>query len=160
MLFPTHLAGGYIAGRVASVRPSWAVLGAALPDLIDKPLGAVGIMPIYQTIGHSVLALGTVGLAGAIRGGGQPDRRLVAVLVGWGSHLLLDVIGMIANGQPENWVLVLWPIVGKPITPALGPIAFAVEYLGSPSFYLELLIWGGLAVVVVNTSGLQTERTT
>jgi hypothetical protein len=139
VLFPTHLVGGYLAGRPWSLPTVWVLAGAALPDLVDKPLGMAGLAPLYQTVGHSALTLVVVVLAGLATVG--RDRRLVGVAVGWGSHLLLDVAGMALNGRPANWVLVLWPLTEKPAPLALGPLAFYRQYVGSPAFYAELLVW-------------------
>lgn len=141
MLFPTHLVGGYLAGRPWSLPAAWLVAGAAFPDVVDKPLGMAGVAGLYQTVGHSGLALAVVAVAGVAVVGF--DRRLVAVAVGWGSHLLLDVAGMVLDGRAENWVLVLWPLVEKPTLLDLGPFAFAVQYVGSPAFYAELVVWAG-----------------
>lgn len=139
MLFPTHLAVAYLLGRHTGTSAGWAVAGAAVPDLLDKPLAIAGAVDLYHTAGHSAL-LGTILLPLAAR-----DRRWAAGLVGWASHLLLDAVHVIVNGRAADAAFLGWPLVVPPDPPALGPVAFARVYVGSPAFVLELGIWAALA---------------
>ena len=55
MLFPTHLAAAALAGRWVRLSPVWLAVGAALPDLVDKPLGTLGVTELFHSVGHSLL---------------------------------------------------------------------------------------------------------
>jgi membrane-bound metal-dependent hydrolase YbcI (DUF457 family) len=142
VLFPTHLLAGYLLGRRWTRLPVWAAGGAALPDLVDKPLGLVGATELYHSVGHSLLPVLGLALAWLLaRRVEGPDDRLLAVGLGCGSHICLDVLGIAVNGRSENWVLLLWPIREKPNPLGLDPVAFSVEYLWSWSFYAEIVVW-------------------
>lgn len=135
MLFPTHLVAAYLLALATRLRPLPVVIGAALPDLIDKPLGMAGVVGSYQTVAHSGLVL-LVALAVVLW-----DRRLLGAAVGWASHLALDAAHMIINGRPVDVLFLLWPIANHEGTLQLPPLEFAVFYWGSPSFFVELGIW-------------------
>lgn len=160
MLFPTHLvvaAGIGVGSRlraVASVSSTgtasqpplsigWLVVGAALPDLVDKPLGMSGVTELYHSVGHSALVLPAMVIVALA------NRRGLALAVGWGSHLFLDALHVVINGRPSDTLFLGWPAVVPPNPPAIPPGEFIWFYLGSPSFYLEVLLWlavGGLVV--------------
>lgn len=160
MLFPTHLvvaagigvgsrlraAGSVSSTGTASQPPlslGWLVVGAALPDLIDKPLGMAGVTVLYHSIGHGAILL-PAALVVALA-----DRRGLALAIGWGSHLFLDALHVVSNGRSSDALFLGWPVVSPPNPPAIPPGEFVWFYLGSPSFYLEVLLWlavGGLVV--------------
>lgn len=122
----------------------WIVVGAALPDIVDKPLAMAGVVPLFHSVAHS--ALFGVGLAAvwliARRTGRQAVAGAVsAVTVGWGTHLGADATHLVLNGRPENTVFLLWPLVASWDSIEAGPIPFVVQYLWTPSFYVEIVIW-------------------
>jgi len=150
VLFATHLlvaAGlGWLSGhprlrRYAGGSPSlsawWLVAGAALPDVVDKPLGALGVVDVYQSVGHSALL---VPLALLVTVAAR-HRRGLAVAVGWGSHLALDAVHMVANGRPDDVAFLAWPLLTRPDPLAIPPGEFALFYVGTPSFFLEVALW-------------------
>lgn len=144
MLFPTHLVAGYALGRLADRSVPWVVAGAALPDLVDKPLAAAGLTELYHTIGHSALGLAAlVAVALSLR-----RAELWAIAAGVASHLALDAGHVVLNGRPADAAFLGWPAVLPPDPLALDPIAFAELYLGTPSFVVECLVWVGVAVLV------------
>ena len=179
MLFPTHLLVGVGIGWLAArprVRRSlrslsaksvdqrgvaatalptgWLVAGAALPDVVDKPLGMLGVFDVYQSIGHSAL-LAPLAIALAVS-----HRRGLAVAIGWGSHLALDAFHVVINGRASDALFLAWPVVSRSDPLAIPPGEFAVYYVGSPSFYIEILLWLGALVVVVRSrfGGTRSEK--
>lgn len=143
MLFPTHLLIGVVVAR-NRFPVLWVGAGAALPDLVDKPLAMVQIVSHYHTVGHSAL-FGTVLGAGLLlaRRRERPTavRAVSAVAVGWSTHLIADALHISLNGRPENTVFLLWPIVRSWDSIGAGPGPFVLRYLWTPSFYLEAVIW-------------------
>lgn len=142
MLFPTHVIAGYLLGYAVRLPAIPAAVGAAIPDLIDKPLAMVGVVEIYHSVGHSalvLLALFPVALS---------NRALLAAWLGWASHLALDVVHVVVNGRPEDAVFLLWPVVVRDSSLGLGPIDFFVHYLWTPAFFLELPIWLAFGYVI------------
>jgi hypothetical protein len=135
MLFATHLVAAVLLGRRWALSPAWLVAGAALPDVVDKPLAMAGVVDLYHTVGHSALL---VALAVPVAVAG---RRGLAAAVGWGSHLALDAFHVVINGRPEDAVFLVWPL-STPATPLqIPPGDFFVYYLWTPSFFLEVGIW-------------------
>jgi len=145
MLFPTHLAAGYAVGKRWELPALPLVAGAALPDLVDKPAAMVGLVDLYQTAGHSLLLL-VVGFVAIFA-----RRELTPLWLGWASHLLLDAFHMLLNGRPADVLFLAWPAIEHTPAVNLPPIAFFGQYLGTPSFYAEFVVWGLLAYVLADT---------
>ncbi|MGQ3329502.1 metal-dependent hydrolase [Halorubrum sp. FL23] len=158
MLFPTHILVAVGIRRLADHPPvsrrlpgaaalsaGGLVVGAALPDIVDKPLGALGILDVYQSVGHSLL-LAPLAVALAVR-----HRHGMAVAVGWGSHLALDAFHVAVNGRANDALFLLWPVVSRADPLALPPIEFARFYVPTPSFYVELGLWLAAIFAVVNS---------
>ena len=154
MLFPTHVIAGYLLGNALRLPAIPAAIGAALPDLIDKPLAMLGVVDIYHSVGHSALVL--LALLPVVLLG----RAWLAGWLGWASHLALDVVHVIVNGRPEDAVFVLWPVVVRESTLGLGPIEFFFHYLWTPAFFLEIPIWIAFGYVVWREYGSNESPTT
>lgn len=135
MLFPTHLVVAVLLGRRFRLPTAWLLAGAALPDVVDKSLAALGVVDLFHTVGHSALLL-VVALPMAYAG-----RAGLALAAGWGSHLALDAVHIVLNGRPTDALFLIWPLAVPPTPLALPPIAFVRYYLWSPSFVLEIGIW-------------------
>ncbi|MFC6976876.1 metal-dependent hydrolase [Halomicroarcula sp. GCM10025709] len=152
MLFVTHLAAAALLGRWSRLAPLWLVAGAALPDLVDKPLATVGVVDLFHSVGHTAL-LAPLAVAVAATG-----LRGTAVAVGWASHLFLDALHIVINGRPGDALFLAWPLVTPPDPLAIPPGDFFFYYLWSPSFFLECLLWIGVVAIVV--SEVRTRRET
>jgi hypothetical protein len=143
MLYPTHPVAGYLLGLLVKLPALPVAVGAAIPDLIDKPLAMVGVADRYHTVAHSVFAL--AGLAAlATRG-----RVWLAVAVGYASHLALDCVHMLLNDRAEDTEFLLWPLSRNDSTVQLPPLEFAAFYAGTRSFFAELAVWAGFVYALV-----------
>lgn len=145
MLFPTHLLAGALLGRASRLSTPWLIVGAAAPDVLDKPLAMVGAVDLFHSVGHSVFLVALfVPLA-------LYTWRGLAASVGWASHLLLDALHVVVNGRPEDVLSLGWPVTVPADPLAIPPGSFALYYLGSPSFVLETALWLLVGIGVVMT---------
>jgi len=152
VLFATHLLVAALLGRWSRLPVVPAVVGAAIPDLVDKPLASLGVVDLFHSVGHTAL-LGLVVLPIVARCWGSPARRCrtaIAAAMGWASHLFLDAFHIVLNGRPGDALFVLWPVVTPPDPLAIPPGDFLVFYLGTPSFFVEIAIWVGAAGLLVH----------
>jgi hypothetical protein len=147
MLFPTHLAAGYVLGRRWNLPCRPLVVGAALPDLVDKPAATLGVVDLYQSAGHSLAALVLGFVVVFVR------REWTPLWLGWASHLLLDAVHMLLNGRPDDVRFLVWPAIEHTPAVDLPPLPFFLHYLGTPSFYVEFVVWGLLVSVLVADDG-------
>lgn len=145
MLFPTHLVAGALLARWSNLPVAAVVAGTIIPDLVDKPLGSLGVTNYFHTVGHSgLIVLLFVPLAFYGRTG-------LAVWVGWVSHLALDAAHIVINGRPADTQFLLWPLLHPTGQVQLPPGEFALFYLWSPSFFVEVGIWLVFLGVLVET---------
>lgn len=160
MLFPTHILAGYVVGRRWSLPASWAVAGAALPDVVDKPIAMAGLSTLYHTAGHSLLVLVCVSAIGlAARRGLLPgERAWTALWVGWSSHLALDAAQMVVNGRPSDALFLAWPFVVHRPAVQLAPVDFLFHYLWTPAFFVEAALWAACGYVLWSAADLGPER--
>lgn len=141
MLFATHLLVAALLARARGLPVIALVVGAALPDLVDKSLASLGVVDLFHTVGHSAL-LAPLVLLVALRG-----PRGVALALGWASHLLLDALQIVVNGRPTDAYFLAWPLIEPPTPLAIPPGEFFWYYLWSPFFFVEIGIWLVGAVV-------------
>nr|WP_246403851.1 metal-dependent hydrolase [Halobellus ruber] len=132
-----------LLGRRLRLPVGWAVVGAALPDLLDKPLASLGVVDLFHSVGHSAL-LAVVVLPIAFVG-----RAGVAAALGWSLHLFLDAFHVIVNGRAGDALFLLWPLAIPPDPLAIPPGEFVFYYLWSPSFFVEVAIWAGAAALAL-----------
>lgn len=151
MLFVTHLIAGGLLGRISRLSTAWLVVGAALPDLVDKPLGALGITALYHSVGHSVLLIGLFLLVALV------GSRWQALAAGWGSHVTLDAVHVVVNNRPEDLLTLGWPLLAPAEPFTHQSETFLTHYIGTPSFGLDVLIWLGLAAALTVRDNSDTE---
>lgn len=125
-------------------------VAALLPDLIDKPLSwGLRLFPSGYAVGHSVLLAVPVGLASVVLADRFGRRWLgVAVLVGYWSHLVADVLAPLRRSSAPLPSRVLWPLVPQaPYDRRLG-IRRGLVYLGE--FVSSISSWeAALAYLLV-----------
>lgn len=143
---PAHPAVAYLvyagwtrlAGRpIEPATVGALVIGGTLPDLIDQPLAALGLIPTTRALGHSVLvAAPIVAVVVAVaRRRGRP-RVGTAFGIGYGSHVAADALWPAIFGPHRELGFLLWPVTPSlPYEPVkhVGSVAgvelttFAVE---------------------------------
>jgi len=117
-----HLAVGYLLyslsvrlqHHVAPEGPAVIALavGTQFPDLIDKPLAwTFGILPSGRSLGHSILFVVVISV-GVWLIGRRYNRRSegIALLAGYVSHVVVDVLPAVRAGQWDRLGSLLWPI--------------------------------------------------
>lgn len=142
---PGHLAVGYLVARGSlprlgsSVAP--ALLGALLPDLMDKPALWMGFTPYGRTVGHSAIVWALFSLAWvvAFRRRASVSASIAGfVVLGGLSHLAIDLVDDVIEGlERSGYVFSAW--FGWPFTNPdmwnvrsphlLAPMAYAVTTL-------------------------------
>lgn len=89
------------------------LLATQTPDLIDKPLSwGLGWFPSGYAVGHSMFVAIPIGLLILALGTNYGFRRNgIAVVLGYWSHLLTDVLEPLRGGSAVLINRVLWPVV-------------------------------------------------
>jgi len=151
VLFPTHVAAGYVLGDRLDLPLIAVVAGAALPDLIDKPLATVGATELYHSVAHSGLTPLAIAVSAlAVR---RHRTVLAGLFAGWASHLALDALGMVVNGRAADVRFLLWPVVRHEPAVGAGPVAFLVHYVSTPSAALDAVILIAAALTARERAG-------
>jgi hypothetical protein len=135
-----HAAVAFLTARGLSLSrraTGLCLLGAALPDLIDKPLVALGVVEVAHTVGHSVLVVGALGVGVAI----LSLERGWPLLAGWIGHVAADLV----VAYPRFLRNYAWPVLAPQPTPDDPIVAYWLEYASGPLFGLEVGL-AGLAV--------------
>lgn len=145
-----HLAVGYLCyaayarwdrGEPPAPAPTGAaIVGAALPDLLDKPPWLAGVVDVGRTVGHSLLfaipAIAAVWVVAKTR-----DRRTlgVAFAVGYLSHVAADVPWHLLSGEYRELGFLLWPLTPMPEYTGTKPLG-TVAGLEVTTLWLEAVI--------------------
>lgn len=116
-------------------------VGCQFPDLIDKPLAYVGVLPYGRSLAHSVFAFLLIG--GAV-GWGALSLRLrwdgtrwrdrlrrstpAAFAVGYASHLIGDAYEALLAGRFVDAGFLLYPLLPLPEDSTAGPAPWVRLY--------------------------------
>ena len=127
------------------------MVGAALPDLTDKPVAEVGLVAAYHTVDHSLFVA-----AGVLCRHGR--RRAVPLAVGWRSHLACDLYVAVPNYLADYLQLVTTPVRSAEPTGQ-----YAARYVTTHRFATGLLLAAvavavALALVVRSRPGAASLR--
>ncbi|MUW14678.1 hydrolase [Halorubrum sp. CBA1125] len=161
-----HLAVGYVAFSAfvrlgLRSRPSGravVVLAVAtqLPDLVDKPLAwQFGVLSNGIGVAHSLLVGVPAALALGVALGFRGHPQLGAgVVIGYGSHVLGDLLFAALFSRPPILPAFLWPVYRTPVAAAPGLGAKTWQLLldsqallggemGRTYLLIEVLLLGG-----------------
>jgi membrane-bound metal-dependent hydrolase YbcI (DUF457 family) len=119
------------------------LVGTQFPDLVDKPLAFVGVLPTGRTLAHSLLfaVVLLVVLRSVTRRYGRPNLT-IPFAFGYLSHLLGDVVVPLMAGRIGELTFLLWPVLPSPEYGAdnVPPWIRIVRFYASPEFSPELLL--------------------
>lgn len=147
MLYPTHIVSVYLLIAATDLSSAGLLLGAALPDIIDKPLPRFDIVETYHSVAHSVVPTALILAVGYF------NPVVLAIGVGFAFHILLDLIHVAINGRPSHWRFILWPFDFHDEPMKKPPRDFFGYYIGTRCFYVEIAIWMTI-VFLISTRGL------
>lgn len=158
MLLFGHLgltvAGGRVVEKLArgKLAPDYRVLlvGAVLPDLVDKPIGYVLMSSSFNNgrlFAHSLLFLAGLTLAGLLADG-RARPVLLTLALGTAIHLALDYMWLLPT-------ILLWPLLGWRLPSLPGgtwgdvwlvlqrdPAIYLPEVIGAlVLFYFPVRLW-------------------
>lgn len=83
----------------------WTVVGALLPDVVDKGLRLAGVFPWGRTVGHSAYVLTLFALVALL----VKREAVFWLMAGWVSHLFADLTDDVICGiQATGYVFATW----------------------------------------------------
>jgi len=130
-----HLALGLISGRTLEYETNalrLCLLATFLPDIIDKPMFAIGVSITGHTVGHSVLTFCGISI---LLISVSRLRFLIPILPGYGSHIIADLI----VAYPKFLTNYFWPILPQRPTPDDPVIQYWIDYATSITGVIELI---------------------
>jgi hypothetical protein len=84
--------------------------GTQFPDLIDKPLAALGVLSYGRSLAHSLLTMTLLfGVLFVLLRGTPYSSLLVAFAVGNVSHAFSDIGGALLRGEHFGTTFLVWP---------------------------------------------------
>lgn len=103
--------------------------GTQFPDIVDKPLAAIGVLSYGRSLAHSLLTLTLLfGCLFVVLRGSQYVSYLVPFVVGCLSHVFTDIGGALLRGQHFGTTFLVWPFSFE--TPAYSvPLVFQNQYV-------------------------------
>jgi hypothetical protein len=106
------------------------LFGGIAPDLIDKPLFALELVPVAHTVGHSVLLVAVLAAVAVY------NRALVPLALGWAGHVAADLV----VAYPRFLVNYAWPLLESRPTPDDPFLTYWIEYALGPLGALEVVL--------------------
>lgn len=157
--FSKHAAFAYVVfslvqhgrGRSPTGRAVAAVLvGAALPDLVDKSLVAVGLVGYGRSFAHSlVVTAAFVVLVVSLSRRWSHTELGDALCIGYVSHAPVDLYGPLLTGKSMDTAFLFWPfIVEYPVVtppPTVG-VSRSVLFTAVVLSALTLWVYDGMPV--------------
>lgn len=140
LMFPTHLAVGYLIGGYTRYPILPVVAGSTMPDLVDRPLYWIGLTPLPHTFAHSLFVAVPVSLV-LIWRFGLPG---LGFAIGWLIHIFTDVLNVLTTqgpdiapyyalfplSRPENGEMFVTVTISLPVTDithTVNPVIIAIE---------------------------------
>ena len=124
----------------APVPAAVAVFAAAIPDLIDKPLAAWGVVAVGRTVGHSLLfSIPLVAIVYLLAA--RLDRRVlgVAFAVGYVSHVAADMPWHVLSWDFHELNFLFWPVTEMPPYTGVKPLG-TIDSIEVTTLWLEAVI--------------------
>lgn len=85
-------------------------VGTQFPDLIDKPLAAIGVLSYGRSLAHSLLTMTLLfAVLFVLLRGTQYSRLLFPFAVGNVSHAFADIGGALLRGDHFGTTFLVWP---------------------------------------------------
>lgn len=148
-----HLSAGYlvfsvlrrISGDPPTATATAAVLfGSLAPDLLDKPLVALGVLSYGRSMFHSLLAMGAVvGLVAVVGRTRGRTAVLYPFALGYGSHLAVDYADeVLGTYWGADTAFLLWPVlVDYPLPVAVPLLPVDDGTLFGAGMLVALALW-------------------
>lgn len=144
-----HIASGVLIERAVNSAPdskAYAALliGVLFPDIIDKPLGVLNVVPAYHTVAHSLFSGAFVTILGYVLG--EEKGILHNFAVGYVTHILADLL--LTMDKWDQVEFFFWPVLRPENTVNRAVSDYVADYMTSPWFALELVL-AGLALLPI-----------
>jgi hypothetical protein len=124
-----HLAVGYFVGRARGGAMVAALVGAILPDLIDKPAQLFGLTPYGRSVGHSLIVWSLLWIVSAPRSTLRSVAILRTAIASASVHLATDLVDDVAEGFERSGFAFSgwfgWPVTDPDMWNLRVPHAFA-----------------------------------
>lgn len=144
VMFPTHVAVGYLLGSYSDCPVAAFLAGSVLPDVLDRPLDWVGVASHGHTVGHSLFVAVPLGIVLTYLFG----ERGFAVLVGLVVHIAADITNVSTTEGPASAPQFgLWPMPIPPNGQTLPHVTFDVPVAGITHTASPVVLAVELAVV-------------
>ncbi|MFB6200402.1 MAG: metal-dependent hydrolase [Halorhabdus sp.] len=133
------------------------VFGTQFPDLVDKPLSwTLGILAYGASLAHSAITfvLVMVGILVLTRPTTNECRLGGAFLVGYGTHIIGDVIDFAQSGAFDALRFLGWPLLSPPVPEENRGIAthLLTQDVSDPFFLFQVGLIG-LGVLIYRADG-------